>query len=166
MKPSVTSSARWRGCEQAAPAAGQGDGCASAQLEALIGLGKVHFLVGRFIEAEGWMRKAISLGQELGLTPVQLARLYFWVCDSLYWQSRYAEMTTLAEEGLVLLGGAIESVEAATMIFCFQSAYAMPAQRRALGNISPVSAGFSSVCRIARNCGSLSGSRRTLLLSG
>jgi tetratricopeptide (TPR) repeat protein/regulation of enolase protein 1 (concanavalin A-like superfamily) len=104
-------------CEQVAPVAGQGEGCASARLEALTGLGKVHFLVGRFVEAEGWLRKAISLGREIGVTPKELARLYFWVGDALYWQGRFREMAQLGEEGLALLGGEIESVEAVPLSY-------------------------------------------------
>lgn len=88
-----------------------------ARLEALTGLGKVHFLVGRFGEAEGRLRKAISLGRELGLAPTQLVQLYFWLGDSLYWQSRQQEQGQVGEDGLALLGDATESVEAATMSY-------------------------------------------------
>ena len=93
-------------CEQASGSSGQVGECAAARLEALTGLGKVHFLVGRFVQAEGWLRKAISLGHEFGLAPAQLARLYFWLGDSLYWQNRHQEMARLGEEGLILLGDA------------------------------------------------------------
>jgi DNA-binding SARP family transcriptional activator/class 3 adenylate cyclase/regulation of enolase protein 1 (concanavalin A-like superfamily) len=104
-------------CEQAASAGGPGVGCAAARLEALTGLGKVHFLVGRFVDAERWLRQAISLGRELGLASVPLVQLSFWLGDSLYWQGRQIEQGQVGEEGLALLGDATESVETATMSY-------------------------------------------------
>jgi len=102
-------------CDQVLPSAGPSEGCAAARLEALTGLGKVHFLVGRFVEAEGWLRKAISLGRELGLAPDRLARFYFWLGDALFWQYRWPEVVALGKEGLDLLKGDHESAEAAFM---------------------------------------------------
>jgi len=42
-------------------------------------------------------------------------RLYSWLGDTLFWQSRYEEMMRVGEEGRALLGEDAESVEAALM---------------------------------------------------
>jgi DNA-binding SARP family transcriptional activator len=91
------------------------------RLETLKGLGRVYVGTDKIAEAEECFRKAIALGQEIGLAPRELVRLYYWLCEALYWQSRYDDMIRTGEEGLALLGDdaasgeAVESVEAALM---------------------------------------------------
>ncbi|MFQ5796529.1 MAG: AAA family ATPase, partial [Candidatus Bipolaricaulia bacterium] len=85
------------------------------QLEALIGLGEVYHGVGKEEAAEGHFREAIALGQEMGLAPRELVRLYHWLGEVLWWQSRYDEVIRIGEKGLALLGDDTESVEAALM---------------------------------------------------
>jgi len=97
--------------EPGAPPAPRGE----ARLATLIGLGQTHFVAGRWIEAEAWLRQATVLGRQMNALPAaQLARLYFWLGDALCWQDRLDEMTSLGEEGLRLFGEG-ESVEAALM---------------------------------------------------
>ena len=43
------------------------------------------------------------------MLPAQLARLYFWLGDALFWQDRLDEMVALGEEGLRLFGRANRS---------------------------------------------------------
>ena len=85
------------------------------RLAALKGLGQIYHGVGKESEAEERFRQTIALGQKMGLAPRKLARLYSWLGDILWWQSRYDEVIRLGEEGLALLGDDTESVEAALM---------------------------------------------------
>jgi tetratricopeptide (TPR) repeat protein len=88
---------------------------ATWRLEALRGLGEIYQGIGRHSEAEAQFRQAIALGQEMRLGLHELARLYFWLGDTLVWQRRAEEMIGPAEEMLALLGEETESVEAALM---------------------------------------------------
>jgi tetratricopeptide (TPR) repeat protein len=85
------------------------------RLEALKGLGRVYVGTDKIAEAEECFQEAIALGQEIGLAPRKLVQLYYWLCEALYWQSRYDDMIRIGEEGLALLGDDVESVEAALM---------------------------------------------------
>ena len=70
-----------------------------SRLAALVGLGQIHFVAGRWIEAEVWLRQAAALGRQMHVQPAQLARLYFWLGDALFWQDRLAEMARLVRKG-------------------------------------------------------------------
>jgi adenylate cyclase len=94
---------------------GMGGPLGEWRLEALKGLGQIHHGIGRVREAEAYFRQAIVVGKEISLAPQELVRLYWWLGDSLFWQSRYAETGPIAEEGLALLGDDTESVGAALM---------------------------------------------------
>lgn len=85
------------------------------RLEALRGLGEIHFGTGKVAQAEKYFQEAISLGQEMELNPQELVRLYYWLGEVLFWQDRYKERISIGEEGLTLLGDDTESVEAALM---------------------------------------------------
>src|SRR5439155_5760108 len=85
------------------------------RLAALRGLGEIYHRIGREPEAEARFRQALALGQEMGLAPRELVRLYFWLGRALQWQDREAELIGPAEEALALLGDDTESVEAALM---------------------------------------------------
>jgi tetratricopeptide (TPR) repeat protein len=91
-----------------------------ARLEALKGLGQTYAGMGRKLEAEECFRPAIALGQEMGLAPRELVRLYFWLGEALCYKegadgSRWDERIRVALEGLALLGADTESVEVALM---------------------------------------------------
>ncbi|MFN2230664.1 MAG: AAA family ATPase [Anaerolineae bacterium] len=85
------------------------------RLEAAKGLGHVYLGLGKVREAEGALREAIALGQQADLTPREMARLYYWLGESLWWQDRNDEQIRIGEEGLALLGDESESVEAILM---------------------------------------------------
>ncbi len=85
------------------------------RLEALKGLGQTYFGMGKVDEAEESLQEAIALGQGMGLAPRELVRLYYWLGEVLWWQSRHDDRLRVGEEGLALLGDDTESVEAALM---------------------------------------------------
>ncbi|HNB50966.1 MAG TPA: adenylate/guanylate cyclase domain-containing protein [Anaerolineales bacterium] len=85
------------------------------KLEALQGLGQTHFGIGNVQEAEKHLRAAIALGRQTGFPAQQLTRLFYWLGEVLIWQNRFDEPIHLGEEGLALLGGNNESIEAALM---------------------------------------------------
>jgi predicted ATPase/DNA-binding SARP family transcriptional activator len=85
------------------------------RLAALSGLGIVYFGMGRVSEAEPPLQEAAALGKEMGIAPQDLARIYYWLGETLWWQGRYGERLCIGEEGLALLGDDTESIEAALM---------------------------------------------------
>ncbi|MBN1890820.1 MAG: tetratricopeptide repeat protein, partial [Thermoflexales bacterium] len=85
------------------------------QLEAFGRLGQAYHAIGRLAEAEDCFRKAIAIGQDMGITPRELVRLYYWLCDVLWWQGRYDDVIRQSEDGLALLGAGSKSAEAAMM---------------------------------------------------
>jgi class 3 adenylate cyclase len=88
---------------------------ADRRLTALRGLGQLYLGMGREPEAEERFRQAIVVAQEAGLAASEVVRLYFWLGDTLFWQSRSEEMMRVGEEGRALLGEDAESIEAALM---------------------------------------------------
>jgi class 3 adenylate cyclase/tetratricopeptide (TPR) repeat protein len=85
------------------------------RLEALTGLGKINFGIGEIATAEEYLRTAVNLGRELGVDPIGLTRLFYWLGDVLFWQNKYEEPVHLGEEGLYYLGDNNQNVEAALM---------------------------------------------------
>jgi tetratricopeptide (TPR) repeat protein/regulation of enolase protein 1 (concanavalin A-like superfamily) len=81
----------------------------------LKGLGQIYLGVGRAAEAEDHFSRAITVGREVGLAPRELARMFFWLADVLFWESRYDEMIRIGHEGLMLLREAPEAVETVLM---------------------------------------------------
>ncbi|GAB4580330.1 MAG: hypothetical protein Fur0022_30700 [Anaerolineales bacterium] len=84
-------------------------------LEALRGLGQIRLGIGEVVEAEKHFREAILIGRQIKIPGENLARLFYWLGEVLFWQNRYEEPIHLGEEGLALLGGHYESVETALM---------------------------------------------------
>lgn len=82
------------------------------RLQALGGLGQELLRVGRPAGAEEQLREAILLGGEIAVSPHRLARLYYWLGQALYEQSRHEEMIHVGEEGLAFLDENLEPVEA------------------------------------------------------
>jgi class 3 adenylate cyclase/tetratricopeptide (TPR) repeat protein/regulation of enolase protein 1 (concanavalin A-like superfamily) len=95
------------------------------RLAALKGLGQVYVGMGEVAGAEEPFRQALALGQEMRLAPRELARLYYWLGEAAFWQSRYDDMLRLGEEGLRLLGDDVESAEAILMNHLIAVPYAM-----------------------------------------
>jgi len=85
------------------------------QLEALRGLGEVYLRTGDNATSKSVFEEAVALGGKVGLAPRQLARLYFWLGNSLIWQGRSDEVLHNAKMGLEILGDDTECVEAALM---------------------------------------------------
>ncbi|MFC1716824.1 AAA family ATPase, partial [Candidatus Poribacteria bacterium] len=85
------------------------------RLEALRELGIIYARIGENAKATSVFEEAIALGRKTNQMPSQLARLYFWLGDSLYWQGRFDERRHYAKMGLEILGDNTECVEAALM---------------------------------------------------
>jgi class 3 adenylate cyclase/tetratricopeptide (TPR) repeat protein len=85
------------------------------RLAALKGLGQSHHGSGKPADGEVYLRQAIALGQEMGLAPRELVRLYYWLEEVVFWQGRHADRIRLGEQGLALLGDDTASAEAALM---------------------------------------------------
>ena len=85
------------------------------KLEALRGLGEVYLGIGKVVEAEEAFEEAITLAKEMELPPRQLARLYDWIAEALWWQGRSDEVIRYGEMGLEILGDDTECLEAALM---------------------------------------------------
>ena len=85
------------------------------KLEALRGLGEVYLGIGKIVEAEKAFEGAIALAKEIGFPPHQLVRLYGWISEALWWQSRLDEVICYGEAGLDILGDDTECLEAALM---------------------------------------------------
>ena len=87
----------------------------SHRLAALSGLGKLCFHIGEVAESEQHLSEAIALGRQLALDPQEMALLYHWLGEALWWQSKYQERLRIGEEGLKLLGDDTESLGAALL---------------------------------------------------
>jgi len=85
------------------------------KLEALRGLGEIYQGMGKTVEAEKAFEEAIELAKDMELPLHQLVRLYAWIADALWWQSRYDEVIRYGEMGLEVLGDDTECMEAALM---------------------------------------------------
>jgi tetratricopeptide (TPR) repeat protein/regulation of enolase protein 1 (concanavalin A-like superfamily) len=85
------------------------------RLEAQRGLGELYLGIGKNAEAVEAFEKAIVLAKEIGTPPHQLVRLYHWISEGLFWQSRSDEMIRYGKMGLEILGDDTECLEAALM---------------------------------------------------
>jgi len=85
------------------------------RLEALRGLGEVYLRIGDNAKSTSVFEEAVALGEKVELTPRQLARLYYGLGESLYWQGRFDEVLHSGKIGLEILGDDMECVEAALM---------------------------------------------------
>jgi DNA-binding SARP family transcriptional activator len=85
-----------------------------SRLQALKGLGLVHFASGGIGDAEASLREAIELGRELGVGSRELVRMYFWLGEVLYWQGRHDERRRIGEEGLALVAAEARRADGAT----------------------------------------------------
>jgi tetratricopeptide (TPR) repeat protein len=85
------------------------------RLESLKGLGKVCFGMGRVREAEPYLRRAISVAEQLSASTDQVIHLYYWLCEVLFWEERYEEQIAIAKSGLELLQDKPRSRETALM---------------------------------------------------
>lgn len=85
------------------------------QLHTLRRFGQLEFGIGKVDDAERHFREAITIAGQISLPPQELARLYYWLGEVLFWKNSFEEPVHLGEQGLSLLGGHNESIEAALM---------------------------------------------------
>jgi len=83
------------------------------KLEALKGLGEVYHRIDKIDEAEGSFKQAIEIAKEMKLNPRQIAKLYFWISDTIWWSARYDDIIDYANMGLEILGDDTECLESA-----------------------------------------------------
>jgi tetratricopeptide (TPR) repeat protein len=96
--------------------AGLGEAHPEWPLAAHRGLGLVYFDgMGKVSDAEAHLRQAIELGRQIGLAPGELVRLYDRLGDVLWQTAQWDEMIRAGEAGMLLVGEATWSVEAALM---------------------------------------------------
>jgi DNA-binding SARP family transcriptional activator len=108
------------------------------KLDALAGLGKVYLVSGNVAKAEEYLRDAVTLGKKIKLAPRQLVRLYWWLSEALFWQSK-CECLRIGEEGLALLeeeespGESLPLVETALMnqVICAHFRHHVPEHEQA-----------------------------------
>ncbi|MEM7134065.1 MAG: BTAD domain-containing putative transcriptional regulator [Chloroflexota bacterium] len=93
------------------------------EFEALQGLALVYTGMGNLVVEEDYLRQAIALGEKINISPPKLIRLYYELGEVLFWLSRYDERIRLGKEGLALLDGDTESVEAVMMTSLIARAY-------------------------------------------
>ncbi|MCL4862848.1 MAG: AAA family ATPase [Caldilineaceae bacterium] len=86
------------------------------RLAALLGMGQVYATLGDLSQGEPYLRQVLALAGELGLPPVEQARLYFPLCHLLGWHGRSQLVLDLVDEGLALLGSDLSSPEAAMLV--------------------------------------------------
>ncbi len=116
------------------------------RLKALYGLGRLHLWMGDTEEAAVYLQRAISLGEELGLEPRELVRIYHWLGEAFYWSNRYDDMIRCGEQGMALLAGdavaPAESTEAALMNQTMAAGHSLKGDRERSREITFRTAGF------------------------
>jgi class 3 adenylate cyclase/predicted ATPase len=85
------------------------------RMESLKGVGSILLGKGEAGQAEPYLRQAVDLAEASGVSPRELARLYYWLCEALFWGARYEEQIEIAQRGLALVEGEGPSVEVALM---------------------------------------------------
>ncbi|MFL7809157.1 MAG: tetratricopeptide repeat protein, partial [Anaerolineae bacterium] len=85
------------------------------QMESLKGVGSILLGKGEVQQAEPYLRRAVELAEARQVSTRELARLYYWLCEALFWLGRYEEQVEIAERGLALVEGEGPSVEVALM---------------------------------------------------
>ncbi|MBN2393776.1 MAG: DUF2791 family P-loop domain-containing protein [Anaerolineae bacterium] len=76
----------------------------SMQFASWQGLGRTYFAMASMVEAEACLRKAIALGETLDIDTTELARLYHWLGETLWWQNRTDDQIDVGLRALALLG--------------------------------------------------------------
>ena len=74
------------------------------QFAAWHGLGRTYFAIPDMAQAEACLREAIALGQILDIDVAELARLYHWLGETLWWQNRVDDQIDVGLRALALLG--------------------------------------------------------------
>jgi tetratricopeptide (TPR) repeat protein len=85
------------------------------RIESLIGAGRILLGTGQPDQAEPYLRQAVDLAERSEVSAREQARLYYWLCEALFWLGRYEEQLEMAQRGLALVEGEGPSVEMALM---------------------------------------------------
>ena len=85
------------------------------RMESLKGAGRILLGTGQVDQAEAYLRQAVELAEGSGVSAREQARLYYWLCEALFWLGRYEEQVEIAERGLALVEAHAPSVEVALM---------------------------------------------------
>ncbi|MDD1444204.1 tetratricopeptide repeat protein, partial [Dolichospermum sp. ST_sed3] len=83
------------------------------KLEVLEALGQIYHRTGKVIEAENIFEQAIEIAKEMNLPPRRIAKLYFWISDTIWWQGKYDDIIRYGKMGLEILGDDTECLESA-----------------------------------------------------
>jgi tetratricopeptide (TPR) repeat protein len=84
-------------------------------MESLIGIGRILLGTGQADQADPYLRQAVELGERSRVSAREQARLYYWLCEALFWVGRPEEQVEMAERGLALVEPDGPSVEVALM---------------------------------------------------
>jgi class 3 adenylate cyclase/tetratricopeptide (TPR) repeat protein len=85
------------------------------RMESLSGAGRILLGTGQAEQAEPYLRQAVELAERSEVSSREQARLYYWLCEALFWNGRYEEQVEMAERGLALVEADGPSVEVALM---------------------------------------------------
>lgn len=79
-------------------------------------LGRVHYAMSAFGEAERAFRMALAIGEASGWDVHTQVRTLYWLGEALYWEEQNAALEAVAIDGLARLGAADRSPERALML--------------------------------------------------
>ncbi|HGJ65741.1 TPA: zinc-ribbon domain-containing protein, partial [bacterium] len=82
------------------------------KLEALKNIGDIYSYAGRITEAVQFLEEAITLAQNMNISPRQLANLYNLIGGTFWWQSEDDKMVQCGEKILAILGDDDKCLEA------------------------------------------------------
>ncbi len=82
------------------------------KLEALKNIGDIYSYAGRITEAVKFLEEAITLAQDMNISPRQLAKLYNLIGVTFWWQSEDDKMVQCGEKILAILGDDDKCLEA------------------------------------------------------
>lgn len=85
------------------------------RIESLTGMGRILLGTGQADGAEPYLRQAVEVAERSEVSTRERARLYYWLCEALFWIGRYGEQVEMAERGLALVEADGPSVEVALM---------------------------------------------------
>jgi tetratricopeptide (TPR) repeat protein len=91
------------------------EGWLAWRMEALTGMGRILLGTGRADQAEPYLRQAVEVAERSQVSAREHARLYYWLCEALFWLGRYEEQVETAQRGLALVAGEGPSAEVALM---------------------------------------------------
>jgi predicted ATPase len=79
------------------------------RMESLRGAGSILLGTGQVEQAEPYLRQAVELAEASKVSARELARLYYWLCEALFWLGRWEEQVEIAQRGLALVEADVPS---------------------------------------------------------